>query len=314
MTKMMLTLLLASLSGGVVAQPMAYSVNSDEPLGDTLHQLNLATGSATAIGTGVSAFGVVRKDIEGLAIASDLSLWGIDESFPMSLFRINTTNGTVIQESDRSVSGLDSSESNDFGLTFTCDGTLYASSVVSQSLFTLSEEGVATRVGNAGSLGVNISAIASYGANPVRLFGLGNGLLGDEGPADNRSLYEIDPATGTTTLIGEIGPTVADYSQAGLSFDAEGNLWAITDRSQTGQFSQIIRLDIETGAGTVIANTTVMGFESLAIGPPGGCSPVQPQPPFQDTKPIPTLGTLGHWLAFLALMITGLIATRQRLA
>jgi hypothetical protein len=299
-------LMIALPLGSATAAPLAYSVNSDQPLGDTLHVLDLADGTALPVGAGVSSFGGVRLDIEGLAMAPDLSLWAADDD-STRLFRINTATGLVIQESDVLITGLDSTIANDYGLTFTCDGTLLASSVVSQSLFSIdTSTGVATRIGAAGSLGVNISAIASHGAEPARIYGLGNGLLGDEGPQDTRSLYEISLLDGTTTLIGALGPAVADYAEAGLSFDTEGALWAITDRSQSGQPSEILQLNLETGLASVASTTTIIGFESLAIAPPGGCEPGTPQ--------IPALDASGRRLAILALMLTGLFGLRQRLS
>jgi hypothetical protein len=302
--------LIAMPLASAMAAPLAYSVNSDQPLGDTLHQIDLADGTATAIGVGVSALGVIRTDIEGLATSPDLALWGADED-RLKLFRINTTTGAVIPESEVDITGLDAAMSNDFGLTFACDGTLYATSVVSQSLFILDTDGTATRVGAAGSLGVNISAIASFGESPVRLFGLGNGLLGDEGPADNRSLYEIDPQTGIATLIGDVGAGVANYTEAGLSFDASGQLWAITDRSVFSLPSQILSLDLGTGQASLVSTTTIIGFESLAIAPPGSCDsgpPITPNPAVQ----IPSLGAAGQLLAMLALLLSGLAGLRPR--
>lgn len=302
--------LIALPLASATAAPLGYSVNSDQPLGDTLHQIDLADGTATAIGVGVSSLGVVRTDIEGLAISPDLALWGADED-RLKLFRINTSTGTVIPESEVDITGLDAAMSNDFGLTFTCDGTLYATSVTSQSLFILDTDGTATRVGAAGSLGVNISAIASFGESPARLFGLGNGLLGDEGPADNRSLYEIDPLAGTATLVGNVGAGVADYTEAGLSFDAAGQLWAITDRSVFSEPSQILSLDLDTGEATLASTTSIIGFESLAVAPPGGCDsgpPVEPNP----AQPIPSLSAAGSLLAILALLLSGLAGLRLR--
>lgn len=312
--RILLMLMMTVPAVSAMGAPLGYSVNSDQPLGDTLYVIDLADGSANPVGVGVSALGVLRTDIEGLGIAPDLALWGIDED-QLRLFQINTTNGTVITESDRAVTGLDAQIFNDFGMTFACDGSLFVSSVTSQSLFTLDPStGVATRVGAPGSLGVNISAIASRGSNPVRIFGLGNGLLGDEGPQDNRSLYEIDPETGAANLVGNIGAAPADYSQAGLSFDAAGNLWAITDRSQSGAFSEILSINTDTGEATVVATTGIMGFESLAIAPPGQCDPLAPGQPPEFPPRIPTLSAAGQWLGILALLLTGLIGLHRRLS
>ena len=310
--KLLMTALIALPVATALAAPTGYSVNSDQPLGDTLHLIDLATGTSQAIGTGVSAFGVTRIDIEGLAMAPDSSLWGVDDDH-LSLFQIDKVTGTVVTDSEKSLVGMDAGQFNDFGLTFTCDGSLYATSVTSQSLYQIDRTtGNATRVGALGSLGVNISAISSIGFNPVRIFGLGNGLLGDEGPVDNRSLYEISIDDGTVTLVGPIGAAAAPYSQAGLSFDDNGDLWAITDRSQTGDNSEILSIDPATGVGTVQAVTSVLGFESLAIAPPANCFSTQPSDELPETAPVPALDSAGKLLATLALLLAGLTGLRQR--
>lgn len=306
--------LLALPFATAMAVPVGYSVNSDQPLGDTLHTIDLANGNANPVGIGVILLGPpALSDIEGLAIAPDLSLWGVDED-SMTLFKIDTNDGTVELGSEVSINGLASASSNDFGLTFTCEGTLFATSVASQSLYTLNGGGNASLVGNAGSLGVNISAIASFGIDPVRLYGLGNGLLGDEGPSDNRSLYEIDMTDGTTTWIGEIGPEASDYDQAGLAFDASGELWAITDRSRMGHFSEVLRINRDTGLATLQATTNVLGFESLAIAPPGNCAlPPSFKPP-SEAYPVPFLDSPGKLLTILILLFTGFAGLRKRVS
>lgn len=295
-----------------LAAPFGYSVNSDQPLGDTLYLIDLDNGTSQAIGSGVSAFGVNRIDIEGLAMAPDSSLWGLDDDH-LSLFEIDKTTGTVVTGSERTLSGIDASQSNDFGLTFTCDGSLYATSVASQSLYKIDQAtGSASRIGALGSLGVNISAISSIGAEPVEIYGLGNGLLGDEGPADNRSLYRINIEDGTVTRVGSVGEAVATYSEAGLSFDDNGDLWAITDRSQSGANSQILKINPVTGNAVVQSTTTVLGFESLAVAPPAGCLDDEPVILPKESVPIPSLDHTGKLLITFVLLLTGLLGLRQR--
>jgi len=303
-------MLLALPCAVATAAPMAYSVNSDQPLGDKLHSIDLVTGGTSVIGIGVFSQGPsALSDIEGLAVAPDSSLWGVDEQ-SMSLFEVDTSDGTAKQGSEVSIKGLDEPEKNDFGLTFTCAGDLYATSVVAQSLYKLDLDGTATRVGAEGSLGVNISAIASFGTLPEKLYGLGNGLQGDQGQLDNRSLYQISLEDGVATFIGEIGDEAADYEQAGLSFDGNGNLWAITDRSRMGKSSQILLIDPANGSATVQATTDPIGFESLAIAPPVGCALAQ-----KDGDPlIPVMGVPGKFLTILALMLTGFLALRYRIS
>ncbi len=296
---------------------MAYSVNSDAfENDDRLHLINLADGSSVSIGIG--AIDVPPNpliDIEGLAFAPDNSLWGVDDE-TYSLFEVETAFGNVKQGTRVTISGLDALSKNDFGLTFTCDGSLYASSVITQTLYTIDEAGVAAPVGNPGNLGFNISAIASFGDSPVRLFGLGNGLIDTNSlDPDNRSLFEIDTGTGVATAIGVgIGGAVADYHQAGLSFDESGKLWAITDRSALGQFSQVLSIDINSGEATLESTVAVLGFESLAVSRPTGCTPPSGISPERADALIPTLDDFGKLLAILALMLTGFAGLRHRMS
>lgn len=309
-----LLLVLPPLAG--FAAPTGYSVNSDEPLGDSLFAIDLATGIESQIGK-VQSLGSTRTDIEGLAFDRFGVLWGVDDESG-NFFPINSTNGQVVYQDEVPLDGLGALQGNDFGLTFTCGSEIFLTSVSTQSLYQLSLDGKATLVGNEGALGVRISAIAAWGKNPTRLYGLGNGLLGDGGPQDNRSLYEIDPATGMATLIGNIGAAAADYFEAGLSFDDNGTLWAITDRRTVAENlgSQVLTLDTVTGKATLVSTTTVSGFESLAIAPPGGCEDdpdVEPEPGTDDYEPIPTIGPAGMLLVSLLLLFTGLVSVRRRL-
>lgn len=257
------------------AAPDGYSINSDSASNlnsDSLYVIDLATGAHTRLGR-VQSQGQIKIDVEGLAFAPDGTLYGVDDD-SMTLFPINTTDGVVLGQQEVNISGMPSGGGNDFGLTFACDGNLYATSVATKALYRIGPDGVAIQIGATGSLGANISALAAYG-NPVQLYGLGNGLTG-EGTVDSRRLYAIDAQTGqATALPQELGAAVDPYNQAGLAFDSAGTLWAITDRRAAlgGDFpSQIIRIDTSTGIATHSAVTAEQGFESLAITPPQGCN------------------------------------------
>ena len=261
----------------IQAAPDGYGINSDSASNlnsDSLYVIDLATGTHTRLGR-VQSQGQTKIDVEGLAFAPDGTLYGVDDD-SMTLFPINVVDGSVITKGEVSIIGMPSGGGNDFGLTFACDGNLYATSVATQSLYRVSPDGNATPIGASGSLGANISALAAYG-NPVQLYGLGNGLTG-AGTVDSRMLYSIDVETGQASpLPQQLGAAVDPYNQAGLAFDDNGTLWAITDRrAALGQDfpSQIIRIDTTTGVATHSAVTIEQGFESLAISPPQGCSPV----------------------------------------
>ena len=119
-------------------------------------------------------------------------------------------------------------------------------------------------------------------------------------------------------LLGPLGPAASAYFEAGLSFDADGQLWAITDRRSDAQElpSEILRLDLATGAATLVATTARSGFESLAAAPPSGCEGDTPAPPrdpqFVTPFPhIPTLDVFGRLATVLVLLLAGLAVLRR---
>lgn len=264
-----LCLALTATAPTAAAAPMAYSINSDSPTGnaDSLYRIDLATGAESRIAM-VKSLGQTRIDVEGLAIAPDGTLWGVDDD-SLTLFPINPANAVVQTESEVPIKNIPTRGGNDFGMTFACDGTLYVTSVAENKLYSLDLAGNATEIG---TLGQRISAIASYGAGPdFRLYGLGNGLDVNL-QTDSPNLYAIDPASGAATEIGAL-VNAAPYSEGGLAFDDNGQLWAITDRRALEQPSEILNIDPVSGAATVVATTSEFGFESLAVTVPRGCDP-----------------------------------------
>ena len=299
--------------------PMAYSVNSDSgnlSTEDSLYLIDLATGSDQRRGelfTGVE----VRRDTEGLAFAPDGTLWGIDDQ-SLTLFPINTVSGSISFQEEVALTGIPSGGGNDFGMTFSCDSSLFITSVVSQTLYQVDLDGSSVVIG---ALGANISAIAAIG-NPTKLYGLGNGQF-ENGTTDSPDLYSIDVNTGAATLIGPLGSAAGEYNQAGLAFDSDGNLWAITDRRIINNTiadlpSQILRIDVDTGTASLVSSTSEVGFESLAIGPPSACDitpPGKDDPGTDDEFPrIPTLSQSGRLLAIFVLMLAGMLVLRRRIS
>jgi len=306
--------------------PMAYSVNSDSgniDNQDSLYLIDLATGLGQRRGTLTTGIvGDVRRDTEGLAFSKDGTLWGIDDE-TLTLFPINTGSGSVSMANEISVPGFPTGGGNDFGMTFSCDDTLYVTSTAAPpTLYELDFTGSLKVIGSRGALGANISAIAAIG-NPTRLFGLGNGQ-DQNGETDSPNLYSIDPVTGVATMVGPLGSQVGEYNQGGMAFDSDGELWAITDRRIINNSiedlpSQILRIDLETGTATVVSNTGQIdetgevGFESLAIAPPAACgNVVVPGTNAPNTEGIPTLGTSSRLLAIVLLMLVGIAILRKR--
>ena len=304
-----LTMVVSLFAASANGAPMAYSVNSDSPDGgDTLYLIDLADGSSAARPLPLFSGAFDPNDVEGLAFDAGGTLWGIDDGllarYP-TLFPINTGTGAGDPFEFISFSSLPSGGRNDFGMTFTCENTLYVTSVINRTLYELDFEGNTQVVGSAGALNADISAIAAIG-NPSRLYGLGNGDV------DAPSLYSIDVNTGIATAIGPLG-AVGDYDEGGLAFDSEGVLWAITDRSQNSQSSQILRIDVDTGAATVVSTTlNEIGFESLAITPPVACTNIVDGG--NEHRGIPTLNQTGRLLTILILMFAGMAVLRRRIS
>lgn len=284
--------------GVVHADPLAWGVNSrgNLPNDQEVHALwrvDLSTGEATYIGW--TSF----LDLEGLALDADGTLYGADDE-SNTLLTVSTATGLGIAlDNNRSNFNIPINEVLDLGMSFTCDGQLLVSSDQRELLFEADlATGQLSPIGTDGDLGAPITDIAAWGDD---LYGIGQGLDAN-GNSDSPRLYSIDPATGTAEVIGELGPDASPYANAGLAFDAEGQLWAMTDRRDGGNPnlpSEILRIDTATGLATKIADSNVVGFESLAIAPPGGC-----ERGTLPIEPIPVLSPLG--LLLLASLILGL--------
>jgi len=304
--------------------PVAYSVNSDSgsPDQDSLYQIDLATGVEELKGklvTGISDD--ARRDTEGLAIMSDGTLWGVDDE-SRTLFPINKGAGFVDISREVPLTSFPPQQQvfggHDFGMTSSCDDTLYIVSVQTQTLHELKLDGSSEIIGTTGALGANISAISAYG-NPVKLYGLGNGTF-EDGSVDAPNLYSIDLDTGVAAVIGPLGAAVSNYDQAGLAFDDDGTLWAITDRrivndkEAANKPSEILQIDIATGTATLVWTTTEVGFESLAITSPGVClSEVPNEDVIPPAAAIPTLSPTGRLLAIFILLLAGMAVLRRQL-
>ena len=269
--KMLLLMLLTSLSATIAAAPVGYSINADSPTdnADSLYRIDLATGAETRIAP-VRALGLTRIDVEGLAFAADGTLYAADDD-TLTFFPLNPDNALVDVANEETIDGLPTGGANDFGMTFACDGNLYLTSIAKASLYRMDLEGNLTVVGAAeGKLSpINISAIAAYG-DPVRLYGLGSGADQD-GVTETPNLYELDLATGVANLVGPLGGAAGPYLQGGLAFDDAGQLWAITEGALFGWPSQIMKISTDTGTASDVKTLSETGFESLAITVPRGC-------------------------------------------
>jgi sugar lactone lactonase YvrE len=309
--KSVIALALLVAAGAAWAQSTGLAVNSrgfaEEGQVHVLWRVDLDTGTSERIGqTGF-------LDVEGLALSPDGTLYGADDE-SKTLVTINTASGfSSPVGGTTSNMGVPLAQPMDFGMTFTCDGTLLVSSDVERSLFSASlETGRLTRIGEAGSLGAPITGIAAFGDD---IYGIGQGITGTDGnfSTDAPNLYRIDPETAAATRIGSLGPAVLPYANAGLAFDDQGRLWALTDRRENGVpdiASEVLRIDIETGLATKTADADLVGFESLAISAPAGCDGRGGS--LDEAEPIPATSRFGQALLVLALLaLAGFTITRR---
>ncbi len=310
---LVILLALGGLNGLAGAQSYGYSVNSRGFLPDDqmhlLWRINLATGQSEAIGP-------TRFDkLEALALLIDGTLVGADDA-SNTLVNINKNSGFsspvggILNNMGLSLQNLD------FGMTAACDGNLLAVSAVQQNLFQVSlDSGLFEQIGEPGSLGAPIVGIAARGN---QLYGIGQGLTINQGNHQPLApnLYRIDRESASAELIGALGPLVAPYINAGLAFDSEGRLWALTDRRDNGQpdlFSQVIEIDLSSGQAINVINADVVGFESLAIAPPGGCEATGGGAPgdFVPVIPVNHPVALGLLIVVVLLLAAFTLARKQ---
>lgn len=290
------------LAGSAASAASGFVVNSDDVSArdfDSLHRVELSTGQVVKVGeVRVSESAAPFADVEGLALSPEGTLYGIDDA-SKTLITIDIQSGRASAVNGREGNtGLPRTTNFDFGLTFDCNGDLYASSDSRRSLYRIDRStGVATLVGNEGALGAQITGLSA------RLDGVyGIGASGDE------NLYRIDTASGQATVIGALGADL-QFTDGGLDFDAAGQLWGVADMTGTsinGEPSVLFRINPTTGAATRVGNTLI-GVESLSIAEPVCTAPeAELLPPA-----IPTLGGSGLTLLGALLALLAMVALRS---
>ncbi len=283
-------LALVLVPGFTLAQVFGYAVNSDDQTdADNLLRVNLETGAVQFIGPLPSAL----EDVEGLAFGLDGTLYAVDNA-TKSVFIVNEQTGSAVALDNRRPNlGFSPASSLDFGMTFTCGSQLLLVAEETMSLYEVDvTTGQARVIGDSGGLGAPMTAVASFASDTVAL-------------ASGGGLYRIDVEQGTSELIDTISGY--DISDAGLAFDASGNLWAILDGlTDSGDFrpSRVLRVDPATAQVTEVAQTRT-GIESLAVAPPGGCDLAGT--PMPSPAEVPVNNPIG-----LALLVTLLLLLAGR--
>lgn len=238
----------------------AYAVADDNfELPDHLVEINLETGEFISKGQLPDPYIAV----EGLAIAENGTLYGADDN-TKSLVQINTNEGRAfaVGNTNQNFGFGAIPDSYDFGMSFSCNNNLYLVVKHTQELYQVDPNtGAAQLIGNTQH---SFTSLASWGDD---LYAVASGDF---------NLYQIDPTTAQATVVGSMGDLGGDINLtgSGLSFDDQGQLWMIVNLRLSDPLnpfpSRIFKLNHENGQAQWVSETLV-GVESLAIAPPGGC-------------------------------------------
>ena len=244
---------------------------------DQLFKVDYGTNQSTLVGNSIG-----YADVEGLAMAPDGTLYGISDA-TKQLIRVNTTTGkgALVGATGLNGQGVGQFDALDFGLAFTHDGRLWASSATVNKLWRLDPvTALATFVGPTGA---HISGLAGRGS---ALYGIGSN--------GHENLYKLDTITGAATIIGPLFPgQTVHYDNAGLDFDSHGVLWAVLDYSPTqpNRPSDLARIDLYTGKATIVGQTAI-DSDALALAPPGADDVGPPPIPAASPWLLALLGVL----------------------
>lgn len=261
------------------ADPVGFAVGEGGPgFGPSarLYRLDLGSGAASLVGP------VGYTDVEGLAFSrggvlyavadAGIACEGVCPGTTDLLLRIDTDTGAGTLVGPLGLAGQGPGGNLDYGLAFTCDGRLWASSDTTGQLWEVDPADGSTRP--VANLGAPLSGLAAFGN---LLFGIG--VVGD------LSLHRIDPDAGTTTVMGALGLPITFYD-AGLDFDEDGRLWATIDYFNPpppddlpeAERNDIALVDPQTGAASITATISGAGsgldtvrMEGLAIAAGAGC-------------------------------------------
>jgi hypothetical protein len=287
---------LACLPLGAAAEPVAYGAGFRD-----LYRLDLATGQQTLVGP------IGFNDVEGLAFAGLGELYAAVDGTQGSggtasdfLIRIDLASGAgTLVGPLNGLAGQGPSGQLDYGLAATCDGRLWLSSENTQELWEVSR------------LNGGVRRVGSTGAALSGLAGRGDYLYGVSVGAD-AALYRVNPQSAESIRVGALG-IGGPIENVGLDFDQAGALWASLDPLDSGRPSRVARIDLATGAATLVSNIDLdVGIEGLAIVTPPACGAGGAPSTPDSIVPVPGPGV--GWLALLAVFtgLLGAVGVRQR--
>lgn len=288
-TKWLLAMLACMLPCGMHAEPVGYVAGFD-----WLYRMDFADGKAIPIGPFGNVLAgnnlVPIADVEGLAFSPAGDLYGVSDAQDL-LLKINPRTGAATIIGPLNVDPQDRPYNNlDFGLAFTCNGSLWLSSDTTSKLWQVDPTSAQSHL--VGDIGAKITGLAAKGNE---LYGIG--------VEENQTLYRINTSTGIATAVGALNLPDRFYD-AGLDFDSQGQLWATIDyliapppQPQIYR-NDLAKIDPTTGRMTLLGAIKDIGqgintvqMEGLAIANPvcnapasgGGGATAVPVPSLQPS-------------------------------
>src|SRR3954469_14540546 len=181
---------------------------------DTIYSVDIASHTASEIGTAGEYGGVPIVNLSGLSFSPDNVLFAVAGGLG-ALTRIDPATGHATPVGSFGLSGQGDPQRNDaldLSSTFDCDGKLWLVSAYANKLWTVNPSNGATAL--VGSTGHTITGLVAHG----------NVMYGAGGRGDN-GFYRIDARTGAATEIGSFGDS-RWINSVSMSYDEAGVLWA----------------------------------------------------------------------------------------
>jgi len=206
------------------AQPHVVAVDSSR----ALHEINMATGATTPLGTVSANAGTTAGLAVGASNTVYLTSSSLDSLFTLDLGTATATLVGPYGDATIVMHGLEYVPATD---------TLYGLSSSNNGLYTINKStGAATLIGTTG-----LTSFTNLGWNSL------TGVIYATNSGTD-SFYTIDLATGAATLVGSLGgPT----NPNGLAFDPDTGTMYLVDNSTDGFYT----INLATGAATLIGST-----------------------------------------------------------
>ncbi len=221
---------------------------------DTLYRVDLASHSATEVGSAGVYGGQPIASLSGLTATSDGTVYAYSGGLK-ALVRVDLSSGASTVVGSIGLNGTGQFDALDVGMATDCDDAIWLASGTLQQLYRVNPSTGATTL--VGPMGHPISGLVAKG----------NVLYGTGDESDHK-FYLINKSTGAATAIGDFGSAVpAALNSVSMSFDAAGTLWAVLNYvppatgNTIADWGDLARIDPTTGTISIVGPIT--GPESL---------------------------------------------------